>query len=262
MRHNQMVLGIHGDLHVVADDAGTAAARRHRTAVGIGQRDLLVRRRKHLLLVDGKLAHLLLQLCQLLGKPRHLRGQRLRRLLPVGRVKLAQIARDALLQLGTPPFHLRPCEVLVPVVHGLELAAIDGNARRREKAHLAAEFDEARTYLAQRQAIVLAEVRDRLVIRCEPTQQPHDLDIASGFSFEPPARLHLVQIAVDVQLEENRGMVRRPAGCLGIDPAEPKLGQIEVVDEDVDDANWIVLADPVFHAFRKQRALPTIRTSQ
>ena len=55
-------------------------------------------------------------------------------------------------------------------------------------------------------------------------------------------------------------MVRRPAGCLGIDPAEPKLGQIEVVDEDVDDANWIALADPVFHAFRKQRALPTIRS--
>jgi hypothetical protein len=43
-------------------------------------------------------------------------------------------------------------------------------------------------------------------------------------------------------------------------PAEPKLGQIEAVDEDVDDANWIVLADPIFHAFRKQRALPTIRT--
>jgi hypothetical protein len=28
-------------------------------------------------------------------------------------------------------------------------------------------------------------------------------------------------------------MVRRPAGGLWIDPAEPKLGQIEVVDEDV-----------------------------
>jgi hypothetical protein len=98
------------------------------------------------------------------------------------------------------------------------------------------------------------------VIRCEPTQQPHDLDVASSFSFKPPARLHLVQITVDVQLEENRGMVRWPASCLGIDPAEPKLGQIEAVDEDVDDANWIVLADPVFHAFRKQRALPTIHT--
>jgi hypothetical protein len=32
MRHNQMMLGIHGDLHVVADDAGTTPARRHRTA--------------------------------------------------------------------------------------------------------------------------------------------------------------------------------------------------------------------------------------
>jgi hypothetical protein len=55
-------------------------------------------------------------------------------------------------------------------------------------------------------------------------------------------------------------MVRWPARCLGIDPAEAKLGQIEAVNEDIDDANWIVLADPVFHAFRKQRALPTIRT--
>ena len=76
--------------------------------------------------------------------------QRLRRLLPVGRIKLAQIARNALLQLGTPPFHLRPCEVLVPVVYGLKLAAIYGDTCRREETHLAAELDETRTDLAQR----------------------------------------------------------------------------------------------------------------
>jgi hypothetical protein len=52
----------------------------------------------------------------------------------IGGIKLAQIARDALLQLSAPPLHFRPCEVLVPVVHGLELAAIDGDARRCEKA--------------------------------------------------------------------------------------------------------------------------------
>jgi hypothetical protein len=61
---------------------------------------------------------------------------------------LVQIARDALLKLSAPPFHLRLCEVLVPVVHGFELAAINGNARRREKAYLAAELNEARTHLA------------------------------------------------------------------------------------------------------------------
>ena len=54
-------------------------------------------------------------------------------------------------------------------------------------------------------------------------------------------------------------MIRRPAGCLGIDPAKPKLGQIEFLDKDVNHPNRIVLADPVFQAFRKQRALPAIR---
>src|SRR5450759_2137728 len=54
-------------------------------------------------------------------------------------------------------------------------------------------------------------------------------------------------------------MIRRPTGYLGFDPAEPKLSQIEFIDKDIDDPNRIVLADPVFHAFRKQRALPAIR---
>jgi len=92
-----MMLGIDGELHVVAD-TGTATALRYRAAVGIGQGDLLIGRSKHLLFVDIKLAHLGPQLCQLLGEPCYLRGQRLRRFLPVGRVELAQIARDALLQ--------------------------------------------------------------------------------------------------------------------------------------------------------------------
>ena len=48
-------------------------------------------------------------------------------------------------------------------------------------------------------------------------------------------------------------MIRGSAGCLGIDPTKTKLGQIEFFDEDIDRANRIVLADPVFHAFGKQR---------
>src|SRR5688572_7645409 len=53
-------------------------------------------------------------------------------------------------------------------------------------------------------------------------------------------------------------MIRRPAGCLGVDPAEPKPGQIEFINKNVDHANRIVLADPVIKAFGKQRALPAI----
>ena len=57
---------------------------------------------------------------------------------------------NALLDLRHASFHLRPGKVLVPVIHRFELAAIDGNAGRREKAHLTAEFDKARTDLAKR----------------------------------------------------------------------------------------------------------------
>ena len=53
-------------------------------------------------------------------------------------------------------------------------------------------------------------------------------------------------------------MIRRSPGRLGIDPAKPKTGQIEFLDKDVDRANRIVLADPVFQAFRKQRGLTAI----
>ena len=53
-------------------------------------------------------------------------------------------------------------------------------------------------------------------------------------------------------------MIRGSAGCLGIDPTKTKLGQIEFFDEDIDHANRIVLADPVFQAFRKQRGLTAI----
>ena len=54
-------------------------------------------------------------------------------------------------------------------------------------------------------------------------------------------------------------MVRRSSGCLGINPAEPKLRQIKLVNKDIDYANRIVLPDPIFQAFRKKRSLPAIR---
>jgi hypothetical protein len=36
------------------------------------------------------------------------------------------------------------------------------------------------------------------VVGDDPTKQPHQLDIAARLALEPPARLHSVEIAVDV----------------------------------------------------------------
>ena len=54
-------------------------------------------------------------------------------------------------------------------------------------------------------AIILAEVGDRLVIRNQPSRQPHHLDIAASLTLKPPARLDPIEIAVDVELEQDDG---------------------------------------------------------
>ncbi len=110
-----------------------------------------------------------------------------------------------------------------------------------------------------RRAVVLAEVGDRLVVGDEPAQQPHHLDVAAGLALQPPARLHPVEIAVDVELQENRGMIGGPAGRRRLDPVEPELGQIERIDERIDHANRIALVDQVIEAFGQQCRLPAIR---
>jgi hypothetical protein len=73
------------------------------------------------------------------------------------------------------------------------------------------------------------------------------------------SRLNPVEIAVDVELQQHRRMIRRPTSRLGSDPVKSKLGEVEFLDKCVDHPDRIVLADPVLQAFRKQRALPAIR---
>src|SRR6188472_4613500 len=260
MRDDQMMCGVDGDLDVVANDPRAAAAGRHRAGIRIGQRYLLVRCGKHLHLENLEPLHLLLQHRDLLFQAARLGLERLGRRLPVGGVELLQIARNALLDLRHAPVHLGAREVLVAIVHRLELAAVDRHAGLREQAYRAAQRYEPSANLADGATIILAEVGNRLVIGSKPAREPHHLNVAPGLTLKPAARLNSVEIAVNVELQEQRWMIRRSAGCLGIDPAEPKLSQIEFVDKDVDHPNRIFLADPVFQTFWKQRVLTAIHS--
>src|SRR5262249_29409329 len=170
-----------------------------------------------------------------------------------------QVSRNALLDLRPPSLHLGAREVLVTVIHRLELAAVDRDAGFRQQAHAATERDKTGADLPDGAAVVLAEVGNRLVIRSKSASEPHHLDVPPGLMLEPAARLNPIEVAVDVKLEQYRRMVRRPAGRLRIDPVEPKLAEIEFFDKNVDHPNRIVLVNPVFKALGKKRALPSIR---
>jgi UvrD-like helicase family protein len=53
-------------------------------------------------------------------------------------------------------------------------------------------------------------------------------------------------------------MIGRPASRLRIDPRQTEIGQIKPINKNVDNANRIVLVDPILQALRKQRALGAI----
>src|SRR5262249_30744436 len=122
--------------------------------------------------------------------------------------------------------------------------------------HGATEPNKPGADLADGATVVLPEIRNRLVIRDQPAREPHHLDVAPGLTLQPAARLNPVEIAVDVELQKDRRMIRRPAGSLWMGPAEPNRGQIQFIDKDVDYANRIVVIDPVLKACESHQREP------
>jgi hypothetical protein len=192
------MLRVHRDLHIVTNDARAAATGCHGATVWIGERHLLIGRGQHLRPDGGELGHLLLKLGKFLLQTLRLRRKGLGRLMAVGCVELTQIARYTFFELRSPPLHLATREVLVAIVHGLELAPVDPT--RSQQAHLTAQVDEAGANLADGLAIVLAEVGNDLLIGHQAASESHHFDVTSGLPLEPAARLNPIEIAVDVEL--------------------------------------------------------------
>src|SRR5438552_10582721 len=58
--------------------------------------------------------------------------------------------------------------------------------------------------------IVLAEVSNGLEVRHQTSSQPHELDVALRLALQPTAGLDAIQVAVDVELQQHRRVIRRP----------------------------------------------------
>src|SRR5262245_1899603 len=116
--------------------------------------------------------------------------------------------------------------------------------------------------VADRRPIVLAEIGNRFVIRDQSAEKPDHLEIATGLTLQPPARLYPIEIAVDVELEQGRGMIGGPARYFRHNAFEPELAQIKRIDKRIYRANRIALINPFIEAFGQQSRLPTIRPNQ
>src|SRR5580692_3673987 len=123
-----MMLGVDSTLNIVPDHAAASATRGHRASIGICQRYLLVLSLHHQSVQTVQALYLLAQRRNLFVEPSDL-GGRGRFPLTIGAVELREIPGDALVNLRQPPLHLSLGKISVSRVDGLELAAVDRNAR-------------------------------------------------------------------------------------------------------------------------------------
>src|SRR6202042_2320505 len=107
-------------------------------------------------------------------------------------------------------------------------------------------------------AIVLAEVGYCFEVRHQAAGQPNKLDVALALPLQAPARLYPIKVSVDVNLQQRRRMVSWPSRRLRLFPAKAQLGQIKLIDKDIDRSNRIVLAQIVIQPLRKQSALTAV----
>ena len=159
---------------------------------------------------------------------------------------------------GQTPLELGGGEVLVAVVDGLELAAVDGHQRLGKQIQPAAQHDELAAHSADGASVVLAEVGDGLEVGREPPGEPHQLEIALRFALEPAARGDAVQIAVDIQLEQHRRVIAGASGGRRGGTLKPQLPQIELLDERFDDTHRVVLGHIIVQARRQQSGLASV----
>src|SRR5580700_4380767 len=149
-------------------------------------------------------------------------------------------------------------KVPVPRVDGLELAAVNRNARFAEQRKASAQHHKLTADPADGLAIVLAEVGYCFEVRHQAAGQPNQLDVALALPLQAPARLYPIKVSVDVNLQQRRRMVSRPSRRLRLYAAKAQLGQIKLIDKDIDRSNRIVLAQIVIQPLRKQSALTAV----
>ena len=157
-------------------------------------------------------------------------------------VKFLEIALDALVDLLEEFRELVLGEVALFGVDRFELAAVDGDEFAREEVQLLAQQRELTADLPQGLQVVLAEVRNRLVIRPQLLQQPHQLDIPVGLLFQATTRTETVEIAVDVELQQISRVVGRPSRGGGCGPLKAERREVEVVDKGIDETDRILSA--------------------
>lgn len=75
-------------------------------------------------------------------------------------------------------------------------------------------------------AVVLAKVGDGFEVRSQSPGRPHQLEVALGLTLKAAAGLNPIQVAVDINLQQDRWVVGRTMRCSRINTFKPKCTEV------------------------------------
>src|SRR3954467_7186187 len=96
-----------------------------------------------------------------------------------------------------------------------------------------------------RQTLRMASPLSLRKVGHQPAGQPNQLDVALALPFQTPARLHPIEVSVDVNLQQRRRMIGRPSRRLRFNATKTELGQIKLIDKDINRPDRIILGQIV-----------------
>src|SRR5882757_6840966 len=131
------------------------------------------------------------------------------------------------------------------------LASLNSSRRRHSTTN-------SRQTLRMASPLSLREVGYGLEVRHQPSGQPNQFNVALALPLQTPARLHAIEVSVDVNLQQRRRMIGRPSCRLWLNTAEAQPRQIKLIDKDIYRPDRIVLGQIVIQPLGKQRALTAV----
>ena len=101
------------------------------------------------------------------------------------RIERREVASDARVDLLHAFLNFGHRVVLVAIVQGFEFAAVNSDNSVGEKVQTTAQYNKLAAHRPYRRTVVATKVGDGLKIRRQTPGQPHHLQIAARFAFQP-----------------------------------------------------------------------------
>jgi hypothetical protein len=144
---------------------------------------------------------------------------------------------------------------------GTELRAVKRDQSGSEQSLLAAEQHECPARPHDSRPVLPPEVRNRLEVRSQPSQQPHELNITPALAFQLAAGAHLVEVSIDVELKKIARVITGSTRSRRNRTHETQADHVKAFGEGINHPDRCFSPDIVVYPCRQEARLLTVLAS-